>query len=185
MKIYGTAKGGALSKKDFGVAFGGGGGVPSYDLEWEQTDGGELQGLKVGGNTAAGLTFYTGQTMIGKVPNKVTCYLKTLFSPVGIATLKLISSTNVVKITYTPTQDAAALTTSFAEYSFTNDSTSTTIADGDRLVWFYSGSASFVFEMAATATEVYTQQSYSTDNVNWSSYDVGDYPSKIKIYSLN
>ena len=32
MKIYGTAKGGAISKKDFGVAFGGG--APSVDYSW-------------------------------------------------------------------------------------------------------------------------------------------------------
>jgi len=31
MKIYGTAKGGAISKKDFGVAFGGGGGLDPID----------------------------------------------------------------------------------------------------------------------------------------------------------
>jgi len=36
MKIYGTAKGGAISKKDFGVAFGGGGAAPT-PMAWIDT----------------------------------------------------------------------------------------------------------------------------------------------------
>jgi len=46
MKIHGTAKGGAISKKDFGVAFGGNGVVHNFDLDdmkmyyrFEQTSG--------------------------------------------------------------------------------------------------------------------------------------------------
>ena len=46
MKIHGTAKGGALSKKDFGVAFGGGGAVSNFNKDdmkiyyrFEQTSG--------------------------------------------------------------------------------------------------------------------------------------------------
>jgi len=38
MKIYGTAKGGALSKKDFGVAFGGGNGGLEPTLSFDFTD---------------------------------------------------------------------------------------------------------------------------------------------------
>jgi len=34
MKIHGTAKGGALSTKDFGVAFGGNGALIVYNVEW-------------------------------------------------------------------------------------------------------------------------------------------------------
>jgi len=46
MKIHGTAKGGAISKKDFGVAFGGGGAVSNFNKDdmkiyyrFEQTSG--------------------------------------------------------------------------------------------------------------------------------------------------
>ena len=39
MKIYGTAKGGALSKKDFGVAFGGAASSWDYTSDFSTADG--------------------------------------------------------------------------------------------------------------------------------------------------
>jgi len=155
--------------------------APSYSLIWEETDGSEQQGLGFGSNIAAGIAFFTGQDMIGEVPKKVTCYLKKSSTPTGIATLKLISSLNSVKTIF-GTIDVSTLTTSFAEHSFINDSATASVTDGDILAWFYSGTTDFRFEMAATATAAYTQQKYSSDAINWSSYDVGQYPSTIKIY---
>lgn len=155
--------------------------VASYSLIWEETQGGEQQILKDGGNIAAGIAFFTGQDMIGEVPKKVTCSLKKDASAVGTATLKLIASDNSVKTTF-GTIDVSTLTTSFAEYSFTNDSASSSVADGDILSWFYLESNAFRYEMAATATAAYTQQKYSSDAINWSGYSVGQYPSTIKIY---
>jgi len=155
--------------------------VASYSLIWEETDGGEQQGMASGSNIAAGIAFFTGQDMIDEVPKKVTCSLKKDSSPTGIATLKLIASDNFVKTTF-GTIDVSTLTDLFAEHSFTNDSASASVADGDILAWFYSGTSAFRFEMAATATAAYTQQKYSTDAINWSGYTVGQYPSTIKIY---
>jgi len=156
--------------------------VASYSLIWEETDGSEQQGLSSGSNIAAGIAFFTGQDMIGEVPKKVTCYLR--ISPdtaEGIATLKLIASDNSVKTVF-GTIDVSTLTISFAEHSFTNDSATSSVADGDILAWFYSGTTAFRYEMAATATAAYTQQKYSTDAINWIGYTVGQYPTTIKIY---
>ena len=105
--------------------------VASYSLIWEETDGGEQQGMASGSNIAAGIAFFTGQDMIGEVPKKVTCYLKKSSTPTGIATLKLISSLNSVKTIF-GTIDVSTLTTSFGEHSFTNDSaTQPVVTDPD------------------------------------------------------
>jgi len=155
--------------------------TPSYSLLWEQTDGGEQQVLHGASAIAAGIAFFTAQVMIDEVPKKVTCSLAKSASPVGIATLKLIASDNTPKTTF-GTIDVSTLTTSYVEHSFTNDSATATVIDGDILAWFYSGTADFRYAMAATATAAYTQQKYSTDAINWSGYAVGQYPSTIKIY---
>jgi len=153
----------------------------SYSLIWEETQGGETQQMKDGSVIAAGIAFLTGQTMIDEVPKKVTCYLKADASATGIATLKLIASDNSVKTIF-GTIDVSTLTTSFGEHSFTNDSATASVADGDILAWFYSESYAFTYEMAATATAAYTLQKYSTDAINWGAYGAGQYPSTIKIY---
>jgi len=44
MKIYGTAKGGALNKKDFGVAFGGGELEPTYETDFSSDTGWDKTG---------------------------------------------------------------------------------------------------------------------------------------------
>jgi len=74
MKIHGTTKGGAISHKDFGVAFGGGGGVPlvelfdttscnfSYDLGFSQFNGYTYYGVKFTGTGATQTDF-----------NKIVC----------------------------------------------------------------------------------------------------------------
>jgi len=155
--------------------------VASYSLIWQEEQGGEQQVIKDGSVIAAGIAFFTGQTMIGEVPKKVTCNLKADASANGIATLKLIASDNSVKTIF-GTIDVSTLTTSFAEHSFTNDSASASVADGDILSWFYLETFAFTYEMAATATAAYTQQKYSTDAINWGGYPAGQYPSTIKIY---
>ena len=73
------------------------GSAPSYSLLWEETQGGEQQILKDGGNIAAGIAFFTGHDMIDEVPKKITCFLKIDEGAVGSATLKLIASDNTPK----------------------------------------------------------------------------------------
>jgi len=52
MKIHGTAKGGALSTKDFGVAFGGNGGIPCTSQELGETNNGaQCSGVGSNGNS--------------------------------------------------------------------------------------------------------------------------------------
>ena len=69
MKIHGTAKGGALSHKDFGVAFGGGGDVPlvelfdtascnfTYSQGYSQLNGWSMAGVKFSGTGATQTDF--------------------------------------------------------------------------------------------------------------------------------
>ena len=153
----------------------------SYTLIWEQNDGAESQSLQSGSSIAGGLAFYTGHIMIGEIPTKVTCSLQKIDAPTGTATLKLIASDNSVKTIF-GTIDASTLTTSFIDYNFINDLATSAVSDGDILAWFYSGSSSFKYEMAATATSANTLQKYSSDAINWSAYPAGLYPSTVKIY---
>jgi len=52
MKIHGTAKGGALTTKNFGVAFGGNGGIPCTSQELGETnDGTQCTGIASNNNT--------------------------------------------------------------------------------------------------------------------------------------
>ena len=76
MKIFGTAKGGALSKKDFGVAFGGGELEPTYetdfssDSDWDKT--GTSQEIS------------SGSLNYDSVPNNSNqgdCYRKPCYNP--------------------------------------------------------------------------------------------------------
>jgi len=64
MKIHGTAKGGALSKKDFGVAFGGGNGNGA-DFESDYSDAGDWTQV----NASAGADVNVNDTISNHVAN--------------------------------------------------------------------------------------------------------------------
>ena len=75
MKIHGTAKGGALSKKDFGVAFGGAGGngggtvdSNSFTNDNANSQGFSLVSTRVGG----GISINAGSELIEKTPTQIT-----------------------------------------------------------------------------------------------------------------
>ena len=76
MKIHGTAKGGALSKKDFGVAFGGGA-VP--ETSYCQDTGTTSDGF--GNNNFLGNKIGSGNSVIGESITKVQFYMSKYGSP--------------------------------------------------------------------------------------------------------
>ena len=97
MKIYGTAKGGALSKKDFGVAFGGGGGDCCGDcpLIQEQTNMDGAEGYTDVSYTSE--LFEEGNVNIGKTIRTVAIRLqKTLNSNNTACTSCTLSGTVIV-----------------------------------------------------------------------------------------
>jgi len=78
MKIHGTAKGGALSTKDFGVAFGG---AAAETIIYSQTDASSNMYNYESINVAGGLKVGSGASLIGEEINKVTFSLNKTGTP--------------------------------------------------------------------------------------------------------
>ena len=77
MKIHGTAKGGALSTKDFGVAFSAGGAAQTCQGESYSGDAiGVGQDYPSGEITAAGMIPLSGNTLIGTVASRFSLLMK-------------------------------------------------------------------------------------------------------------
>jgi len=167
MKIHGTAKGGALSKKDFGVAFGGG---RTFTLVWENTATGTNFYVAASPNIpAGGQAFYTGHVAIGEVPTKITFNLKKTDTPFEDAELKLIASDGTTVKASFGTIDASTLTTSYVTHEFTNLANTEAIANGDRLAWFYNfdnADGTFDFQ-GSTAGIGNTAATYSVNLSTW------------------
>jgi len=181
MKIHGTAKGGAISKKDFGVAFGGNG--RTFTLVWENTATGTNFYVAASPNLpAAGQAFYTGHVAIGEIPTKITFNLKKTDTPFEDAELKLIASDNTVKASF-GTIDASTLTTSYVTHEFTNTDNVAAIANGDRLAWFYNfdnADGTFDFQ-GSTVGIANTAATYSVNLTTW--VDRSTEESTMAIYS--
>ena len=80
MKIYGTAKGGAIGKKDFGVAFGGSP-APSESCPVEDETSGNFQITST--TYANGLSVQSGSEIVGKNITKISFNLKRVGSLTG------------------------------------------------------------------------------------------------------
>jgi len=131
MKIHGTAKGGALATKDFGVAFGGNGAVSQICFADGTTD--DYVGAS---RTSVGTQIGTAGTneWLDKTTLNVTVYLKRSNTNSGNITMiqtdsggTIATSTSVDGVT--GALDSATLTTSYVTYTFTFDSAITISAD--------------------------------------------------------
>jgi len=161
MKIHGTAKGGALSNKDFGVAFGGNG--AGAELIWQQLETGEEEGLSSGDVVRAGELFTTGHVVIDSIPTKFVFNLRISGTPTGIATLNLIDSSDTVKATF-PLEstglplEVGDLTDSFVSHNFVNDSNTFPILNGYRVVFYYTGGQYFRIQLCSSCAESGTKE---------------------------
>jgi len=95
MKIHGTAKGAALSTKDFGVAFGGGAApeVCQTSQAWDD-EATDFQAALYAGNkrTIQGTIFITGSDFIGQNLKTATFYIIKTGSPEGSISCRLYPS---------------------------------------------------------------------------------------------
>ena len=169
MKIHGTAKGGALSQKDFGVAFGGNG--AGADLIWEQTSTGEEEGMGGTDVVRAGELFTAGHVVIDSTPTKFVFNLRITGTPTptGIATLNLIDSSDTVKATF-GTINMANLDDTFAEKTFENASNTETVAAGDRVVFYYTGGQYFRIQLCSSCAESGTKETIYISS--WSNHPI-------------
>jgi len=158
MKIHGTAKGGAISKKDFGVAFGGGAApvtcsnTPAYD----DTTGNIVQALYASDKRLQqGCKAISGSSLIGQKVTTATFKLLKVGSPTGTAVVTIYSdavngaalssvletSSSVGGDPGVDSLDVSTLTTSGVDYEFdfTGD---TTIAEDNAIILVYTSSSS-------------------------------------------
>jgi len=120
MKIHGTAKGAALSTKDFGVAFG------SAAAEITCETGDETNDNFVGQNMGSGqfiqvLGFnpQSGNSFLEASVDSITYYLKKRNSPTGNVTVKIYNDSEAVQATSTTEIDSEAdLSSSFEAIKF-------------------------------------------------------------------
>jgi hypothetical protein len=137
MKIHGTAKGAALSTKDFGVAFGKAE-IPLVTI-YEHTTAPNVDAYFNGSSDTHGglsITAASPVGIIGSVPRKVTFYLKKYGTPtVATMTARVTTCSDEtdVKIQY-DTLSTASITTSYQEFEFNNSTTTYELQDGDAVV---------------------------------------------------
>jgi len=136
MKIYGTAKGGAIGKKDFGVAFGGGAPSPSGG-SCEQTviSGVVLFGVAQYGSRI-GIEISTGFDCIGGAIKSVVFNFKKEGSPTGTVYARVYNSSNVLKCTL-GSFDVSTTATTSTNYTFDDPDETYVLQSGDFIVLEY------------------------------------------------
>ena len=117
MKIHGTAKGGILSKKDFGVAFGGGVACNANTV----TDGtsGSATGIA---KDIVGQQITTGNSLVGESCCSVTMRIKRIGSPSGNMTagrVNISDTSGNFEDSFDETVDVSTVPTSYTDYTFT------------------------------------------------------------------
>jgi hypothetical protein len=131
MKIHGTAKGAALSTKDFGVAFGGAA-LPSFVCQKAEGSGFGLGGSG-GVRTIAGVRVLSGNSAIGKTVTEVKFNLYAQGSPSGNINLAVYND-EVDQGAGGSTLDASTIPSNgdpYEEFTFTM---SHTVAENDDIV---------------------------------------------------
>jgi len=136
MKIHGTAKGGAISKKDFGVAFGAP--APPDPLLASYTEGTDTMYVAGGAIPKRAETVVnTSSAWYGLTVNRISFQIRKIGSPTGTFYVRIWDSSTVVKLEL-GSGNIADLTTSYVWTDFTGGS-SYTLAVGDRIGLEYTG----------------------------------------------
>jgi len=119
MKIHGTTKGGALSTKDFGVAFGGNG-VPASELLWENLT---ATGFANNHNYYNGLQFGSSNSDVqGKHVTSIVMKIRRVGLPSGtMQGMYWNNDSSTSADQETNTIDMSVLSTSYTEQTFTFD----------------------------------------------------------------
>ena len=161
MKIHGTAKGGALSKKDFGVAFAKSV-TPSSEL-WSVTGTGQADQFN---NTESisilAQRFQTGHELIGQTITRFDASIKKIGSPTGNITGRIINSSNEEQLNL-GTLDSSTLSSSYETKTFENTD-GYELENGDRLALYFTtdNDSNTVNWSMNTSSESNTNGSYFT-----------------------
>jgi hypothetical protein len=175
MKIHGTAKGAALSTKDFGVAFSGNGAVSQICFADGTTN--DYVGAS---RTSVGTQIGTAGTneWLDKTTLNVTVYLKRANTNSGNITMIQTNAGGTIATSDT-VLDSATLTTSYVTYTFTFGSAITISADTyigifrayggagqiDVQIWPCSEGGGCMTD--ATIMQGFDDPNYGSGSLNW------------------
>jgi len=161
MKIHGTAKGAALSTKDFGVAFGGA--APAN--EYCQSTYDEDYNLKSPQPFFVGVQLKAGHILIGETGTISKQYMKKVGSPTGTATCAVYTVANYHTAEFTfGTIDVSTLTTSSVQQTFTNTDGYVFQADDILGIYYTNGdSSNYATNTKANGTAI-TNEYYAQKN---------------------
>ena len=156
MKIHGTAKGGALSKNDFGVAFGSP--IPSITQSQLETGGSAGSAhFYESGASYTGMKFNSGTALgVGENIIQFKMNFKRTGSASGNVTAKLFDSDGTtVRETSSTSLSASTVSTSYTWYTF-DFSNSVEIENGDIIACVYSAGSGAAYMTAQWhGTDVY------------------------------
>jgi len=146
MKIHGTAKGGALSTKDFGVAFGG---AAAETIIYSQTDASSNMYNYESINVAGGLKVGSGSSLIGEEINKATFSLnKTGTPPQATLYARVFNTGSGITVKHTFGSLATSeLTDTAAAYAFQSESAYTIIANDVISIYCDNSATSYPDDM--------------------------------------
>jgi len=163
MKIHGTAKGGAISKKDFGVAFATAAPEPVtwYD-ELEHAGSAVESGWATAITERGEGTKTSASAMIGQTVTKVQVYLKKFGSPSGDITCTVKAQANNATRVTIGTLDVDDLTTSMVLRTFDNSTNpSYELVDGDVISIHFAGDDSNAIKTLSSNATVLYDNGYS------------------------
>jgi len=173
MKIHGTAKGGALSKKDFGVAFGGGA-APCVDATYTNLPTETLTARALDTSRwGQGFQATSGNNIFTKTIKSVTVKLDNDDrSPDETISARIRTvSTGAIVGTFGEL-DATTLTDTPTEYTF--DTNEVTLSSGDLITVEYpisTGNGVAVSVSASSVSNASTLAAYNPSLTNWSAWD--------------
>ena len=153
MKIHGTAKGGALSKKDFGVAFA----QAAEQTSQEQLERDDARNAYQSSQAGVGLYLASNDALgVGSKLVSYTAFVTKQGSPTGTVYCRVYNGGSL-ETTATTTYDASDISSSptFDEKEFTFDETHT-LASGDFiLLWYDEGDGSNYLQVGYQNEDVY------------------------------
>jgi len=166
MKIHGTVKGGALSKKDFGVAFGGGA-APCIDEDINQLLTDHEYGLS--GTRYVAILINAGSALIGYKMSNVQFAMRTTSSGGTLYCRHWDSGGSVVTDYWNIAVSSVGTTAAYYGDGITTDD-ETAIAQGDYIGMQLSTGGSDAVDVKAIQSDVYDSTNTTlTDNGSESS----------------
>jgi len=184
MKIHGTAKGGAISHKDFGVAFGSP--EPCVPLLWDNSTNAALTAMGNGLKTYRGENFTGGIDVVGKIVNEVKLNLAKYGSGAVAGTVYVV----IVKSDFSEIEigsvAGSAITNqqpTYVEHTFTNNSNTYVMQADDMVCIKYTEGVGSDYLAPQYSSNTYDDSDYAyKDGETWTTNE-STLSAPMKIYT--